>query len=66
MTEQETDRTHHYLCSNCGERWEMDALPLACPHCGNDVIAGYKEIREVAVEPDDDGEVLPEFEELIA
>lgn len=61
------DRTHRYLCSNCEEMWEMDDLPMACPYCGNDVIAGYREIREVAVEPDDEEKGrLPTFEELVA
>lgn len=67
MSNDTHTRTDRYMCSNCKEMWEMENVPLACPHCGNEVVAGYREIREVAVRPDEQSaEELPEFDEVEA
>lgn len=71
MSESDTDTQHdRYRCSNCKGVWLQNARPVACPHCGGRVVAGYREVvyREVAVpaeEEDEDKEPLPEFEEMI-
>lgn len=45
----------------------MAQTPVACPHCGNEVVAGYREIREVGVRPNEQSaDELPEFDEVEA
>lgn len=66
MTQDTSDGTKHtWRCSECLETWEMVSRPLACPACGRRVVGGYREVREVAVDTDQERDVLPEFEDLI-